>query len=78
MITRLREKGQITLPLKVREALALSKDSILSVIKVGDGLLLTPKVSAIESFGEKFSKAAKKKEIGLEELLKDLKRIRHK
>ena len=78
MVTRMREKGQVTIPLDIRESLHLSKDSILSVTKVGDGILLTPKPSVFESVSERFSKAAEKKGITLDGLLKDLKKIRHR
>ena len=77
MVTRMREKGQITIPAGIRESLHLDKDSILSVTKVGNGILITPKVSAVDAFAVKFSKAADNKGITLEDLLKDLKKIRH-
>ena len=76
MVTKMREKGQITIPANIREALHLSRDSVLSVSRVGDGILLTPKPSIFESVAEKFSKSAKTKGITLEKLLKDLKEIR--
>jgi len=78
MVTRMREKGQITIPVNIRESLHLTRDSVLSVIRIGDGILLTPKPSVFQSVSEKFSRAAKSKGISLENLLKDLKRIRHK
>ena len=78
MVTRMREKGQVTIPANIRESLHLSSDSILSVTKVGDGILLTPKSSVFEGVSTKFSKTAKQKGITLENLLMDLKRIRHK
>ena len=78
MVTRMREKGQVTIPADIRESLHLSKDSVLSVARVGDGILLTPKPSVFESVSGKFSKMAKEKGITLENLLKDLKKIRHK
>ena len=77
MVTRMREKGQITIPAGIRESLHLDKDSILSVTKVGNGILITPKVSAVDAFAAKFSKAADEKGITLEDLLKDLRKIRH-
>ena len=77
MVTRMREKGQVTIPSDIRESLHLSKDSILSVVKVGDGILLIPKTSVFESVSAKFSKAAKEKGITLRELLRDLRKIRH-
>ena len=78
MVTRMREKGQVTIPSNIRESLHLSKDSILSVVKVGNGILLTPPLSVVESFAAKFSKAADEKGISLEDLLKALRNIRHK
>lgn len=76
MVTKMREKGQITIPAHIRESLHLSRDSVLSVSRVGDGILLTPKPSVFESVSEKFSKGAKTKGISLEDLLRDLKEIR--
>lgn len=76
MVTRMREKGQVTIPSDIRESLHLTKDSILAVTKVGDGILLTPKPSVFESVSEKFSKAAQGKGVTLEDLLKDLRKIR--
>ena len=76
MVTRMREKGQITIPSNIRESLHLSKDSILSVTKVGNGILITPGPSKFEAFANKFSKEAEKKGITLDDLLKDLRKIR--
>lgn len=77
MVTRMREKGQITIPANIRASLHLSRDSVLSVARIGDGILLTPKPSVFESVAERFSGTAKTKGITLENLLKDLKKIRH-
>jgi AbrB family looped-hinge helix DNA binding protein len=77
MVTRMREKGQVTIPADIRESLSLDTDSILSVTKVGDGILLTPQPSVFEATSAKFVKAAKSEAITLEELLQDLKKIRH-
>ena len=78
MVTRMREKGQVTIPADIRESLHLSKDSILSIAKVGDGILLTPRPSVYEAASARFVKAAKEKGISLDDLLRDLKKIRHK
>ena len=77
MVTRMREKGQVTIPMDIRESLHLSKDSILSVTKIGDGILLTPKPSVFEITSAGFMKEAKEKGITLDDLLKDLRKIRH-
>lgn len=77
MVTRMRGKGQITIPADIRESLHLSKDSLLCIAKVGDGILLSPKPSVFESVSAKFSKKAEEKGMTLQSLLKDLKKIRN-
>ncbi len=77
MVTRMREKGQVTIPAGIRQSLHLSSDSLLSVARVGDGILLTPRPSVFEAVSTKFAKMAEEKGITLENLLKDLKKIRH-
>ena len=76
MVTRLRDKGQVTIPAGIRQSLRISKDSVLSVAKVGDAILLFPQPSAFEAAAEKFTRRAKKDSVTLEELLKDLRKMR--
>lgn len=76
MVTRMREKGQITIPAEIRESLRLEKDSLLSIARVGDGILITPGPSAFETASVKFSKMADDQGITLQALLKDLKNLR--
>jgi AbrB family looped-hinge helix DNA binding protein len=78
MVTRMREKGQVTIPADIRESLHLSKDSLLSIGRVGNSIILSPQSPVFDSFADKVSKAAKEKGITLQSLLKDLKRIRRK
>lgn len=78
MVTRMREKGQVTIPADIREALRLSKDSLLSIARVGDGILLTPGLSVFGSVSAKYSKMAEKKGITLQGLLSALKKSRQK
>lgn len=77
MVTRLRGKGQITIPARMRMSLRLSENDLLSVAKVGGAILLTPRPSAFESVAKKISEKAKRKGLSLETLLKDLRRTRH-
>ena len=76
METRLKENGKITIPFKLCQQLNLSKGSILSVVKVANGILLSPKRSVMATFAKTFSKEAQEKGISLEDLIKDLKKIR--
>ncbi|MFT5207096.1 MAG: bifunctional DNA-binding transcriptional regulator [Candidatus Omnitrophota bacterium] len=76
MITRLRAKGQITIPANIRTSLKLRVDSVLSVAKVGNAILLSPQESIYEDVAKKIAKAAKKESISLNGLLKELKSAR--
>ena len=77
MIARLRGKGQVTIPASVRASLKLSENDYLSIAKVGKAILLTPQLSTFESVAKKFSAIARKESVSLEELLKDLRQVRH-
>jgi len=76
MVTRMRDKGQVTIPASIRESLGLEKDSMLSVARVGDAVILTCRATVFDSVSARFSKQAKKQGITLDGLLKDLKRKR--
>ena len=76
MVTRMREKGQVTIPMSIRQSLHLSENSILSVTKVGDGILIFPRPSLFDQVSAEFRKEADKKGITLDELLEDLRKIR--
>ena len=77
MIARMREKGQITIPNRIRDQLKLSKDALLSVAKVGNAILLAPQPSLFEETARKFESRSKKEGITLGSLLKELKKERH-
>ena len=77
MVVRLRGKGQITIPVRVREALKLSENNVVSIARVGDAILLSPQPSSFDSTAKKFSAKAKKESVTLEDLLKDLRKLRH-
>jgi AbrB family looped-hinge helix DNA binding protein len=76
MLARVRDKGQVTIPASIREALGLEKDSMLSVARVGDAVVFAPKATVFDAVSAKFSKEAKNQGITLDALLKDLKRKR--
>ncbi|MBI3332485.1 MAG: AbrB/MazE/SpoVT family DNA-binding domain-containing protein [Candidatus Omnitrophica bacterium] len=78
MTTRIRGKGQVTIPASVRAALKLSENDLLSIARVGNAVLLYPQPSVFESVASKFSQEARRKSITLEMLLKDLRQARRK
>lgn len=51
-LIRVREKGQITLPAKLRKALQFKKGAELIAMAAGNELVLTPKIkNPLEKFG---------------------------
>jgi AbrB family looped-hinge helix DNA binding protein len=78
MITRLRDKGQVTIPSDIREQLRLSKDALLSIARVGDAILIAPQPSRFEEVAKRFEARAKKEGITLGDLLKELRQMRRR
>ena len=54
MIRKMRENGQFTIPAEIRKSLHLSKGSILSMVKLGNGIFIVPRSS--EEISRKFLK----------------------
>ena len=75
-IVKVRERGQLTIPVEYRKDLGLEENDALNLIKVGDMLILTQKRLAGDIVALKMEKAMKNKKITLDDLLKDLKRQR--
>lgn len=73
-----RNKGQITLPVDIREEMGIGEDEILTVTAwKGKAVLLIPqKLQSVELL-EKTSKMLQKRGITLEELLAEWSEVRH-
>lgn len=74
--TKIWGRGQLTIPASLRKELGLKEDSVVNLVKVGDSLLLVPQPLEGDRLANNFSKAMKKKNITLEDLLSDLKKVR--
>ena len=73
---RLRGRGQVTLPASLREELGWKVDQSVDAVKVGDSVLLAPHPMEGDRLARRVSRAMKSKGLTLDELLKDLKRVR--
>lgn len=69
---KVRERGQVTIPASIRKELDLGDDATLSVVKVGDVLVLTPRKLVGDAVAKKAARAMKKSGLRLEDLLTDL------
>ena len=66
---RLRDRGQITVPQAVRERLAVADGDILTLLQVGDVVLLTPKQPQVPQLADRIAALMEKEEISLADLL---------
>lgn len=73
-IVKVTSKGQLTIPMKLRKHLGISRNSHMVIDEVGDFLVLK-KIEKLDQITGLFSKRAKQKKISKKELLKTLKEV---
>jgi len=74
---KIRRKGTITIPAKLRKEYKLEEGQTLTVIDLGKGtILLTPKVSQVDKLANQIAKKFKDEGITLEDLLQALNELR--
>lgn len=69
-------RGQLTIPASIRKELRLEEDVSLTVVKVGEVLLLTPRPLIGDAVAKKVARAMKQSGLKLDDLLADLKKQR--
>lgn len=75
-VVKIRERGQLTIPYEYRKELGLGKEDVLNIIKIGDVLILVPKQLAGDIISRKMESAMRKKDLTLDNLLKNLREQR--
>jgi AbrB family looped-hinge helix DNA binding protein len=73
---QVRQRGQLTIPQKVRESLGLDDGEMLTLVQVGDLIILTPKQLRVAALADHIASLLEEKDITLADLLEDLPRIR--
>lgn len=73
---QVRQRGQFTIPQKIRELLSIEEGDSLTVLMVGDAILLTPKTIRTQGLAEKIADMLDADGISLADLLQDLPQIR--
>ena len=71
-------RGQLTIPASIRKELHLEEDASLTVVKVGDVLLLTPRKLIGDAIAKRAARAMKQAGLKLDDLLADLKKQRER
>jgi len=70
--SHIRDRGQLTIPKEVREKGALYDGAAVSVIPIGDSILVTPKKLGLEEARREIRKIMKDAGVTLEDLLEGL------
>lgn len=68
----LRERGQVTLPKALREALHLETGDSLRAVKIANAIVLTPLRMDLEGLRKQIRKVMKQQGVSAEDLLRDL------
>ncbi len=69
-------RGQLTIPAAIRKDLHLKEEASLTLVKVGNVILMTPTVLHIDSVAKKARREMKKAGLTLDDVLADLDRQR--
>lgn len=72
----MRGKGQLTIPASIRKELNLKEETPLTLVKVGNAILMTPKVLQVDTLAKKARKEMKKTGLTVDDVLADLNRQR--
>lgn len=76
--SHIRERGQLTIPKEVRDKGALYDGEAVTIIPIGDSILVTPKKLGLEEARREIRKLMKRAGVTAEELLQGVKDDRTK
>ena len=74
----IKSRGQLTIPKKLREAGSLEEGQVVSIISLGDAIIVTPKRLELEEARREIKKIIKRSGVSPEELLKGIDEEREK
>ena len=70
------EKGQVTIPVKIRKKLGLKKGDLVTFVETEQGVLISPQEIIAMDALDKLGEALKEKGLTLEELMESCREIR--
>lgn len=76
MVAEIKSRGQLTIPKKIREASHLEEGEAVSIIPVGDSIIVTPKRLELDEARKQLRKILKGSGLSVEELLEGIKEER--
>ena len=75
-IAEIKSRGQLTIPKKIRESSHLEEGQVVSIIPVGDSVIITPKRLELDEARRQIRRIMKASGLSEKELLKGLKEER--
>ncbi|MBT3300186.1 MAG: AbrB/MazE/SpoVT family DNA-binding domain-containing protein [Candidatus Marinimicrobia bacterium] len=69
---QMRKRGTLTLPKKIRDKYTLDEGDPLTLIDLGDGILISPKISVLPKLVSKIEALMDEKGVLLEELIQGI------
>ncbi|MBC8323354.1 MAG: AbrB/MazE/SpoVT family DNA-binding domain-containing protein [Candidatus Marinimicrobia bacterium] len=69
---QIRKRGTLTLPKKIREKYTLDEGDPLTLIDLGEGILISPKVSILPKLVSKLEELMEETGIGLDDLIQGI------
>ncbi|MBI4745204.1 MAG: AbrB/MazE/SpoVT family DNA-binding domain-containing protein [Deltaproteobacteria bacterium] len=72
MTAEIKARGQLTIPKRIREASHLEEGEVVSIIPVGDSIIVTPKRLELDEARRQFKKILKVSGLSVDDLLKGL------
>jgi len=76
--TEIKSRGQVTIPKKIRVTSHLEEGQVVSIIPVGDSVIVTPKRLELEEARREVKKILKASGLSLEDLVAGLEEEREK
>lgn len=75
-VTEIRERGQLTIPKKIREMSHLEEGQKVSIIPLGDAIIISPKKLELDEARNQIKKIVKATGLSVEDVLSGLKEER--
>lgn len=75
-VVKMRGRGQVTIPQSLRRDLHLDDETMLTVVKVGNVLLMTPRPLQVDRLAKVAQQVLKKQGLRIDDMLEDLRHQR--
>jgi bifunctional DNA-binding transcriptional regulator/antitoxin component of YhaV-PrlF toxin-antitoxin module len=76
VIAEVKARGELTIPKKIREMSHIEEGNVVSILPVGDSLIITPKILELDEARRQLRKLLKTSGLTVEELIEGVKEER--